>query len=114
MNNWELDQVLLDHNHETFTHRRHLPIASIRYDAFSVQQGLIPQKEYHNVAVPDYMILNYDFIVYTHYIEQMNKIVERINWSAGSYWGEPGKMRFKTNIESWFRSKQLNIHRGKT
>ena len=81
-----------------------------RYDQFSIQQGLIPQKEYHNVAVPDYMILNYDFIVYTHYIEQMNKIVERINWSAGSYWGEPGKMRFKTNIESFSDSVDVSAN----
>ena len=72
-----------------------------RYDNFVLQNGYIPQKEYYNVAMPDYMILNYDFIVWTHYIEQMNKIVERINWSAGSYWGEPNRMRFRVNIESW-------------
>ena len=72
-----------------------------RYDNFTLQTGFTPQKEYYNVAVPDYMILNYDFIIWTHYIEQMNKIVERINWSAGAYWGEPNKMRFRTNIESW-------------
>ena len=53
------------------------------------------------------MVLNYDFIIFTHYIEQMNKLVERINWSAGSYWGEPGKMRFKTNIESYTDSTEL-------
>ena len=53
------------------------------------------------MSVPDYMVLNYDFIIFTSYIEQMNKLVERINWSAGSYWGEPAKMRFKTNIESY-------------
>ena len=78
-----------------------------RYDNFSVQQGLMPQREYYNVAVPDYMVLNYDFIIFTSYIEQMNKLVERINWSAGSYWGEPGKMRFKTNIESYTDSTEL-------
>ena len=78
-----------------------------RYDNFSVQQGVIPQREYYNVAVPDYMVLNYDFIIFTHYIEQMNRLVERINWSAGSYWGEPGKMRFKTNIESYTDSTEL-------
>jgi hypothetical protein len=53
------------------------------------------------------MVLNYDFIIFTHYIEQMNRLVERINWSAGSYWGEPGKMRFKTNIESYTDSTEL-------
>ena len=78
-----------------------------RYDNFGVQQGIIPQREYYNVAVPDYMVLNYDFIIFTHYIEQMNRLVERINWSAGSYWGEPGKMRFKTNIESYTDSTEL-------
>jgi hypothetical protein len=72
-----------------------------RYDSFSVQQGLFPQKEYYNVAVPDYMILSYDFIIWTSYIEQMNKLIERINWSAGAYWGEPNKMRFRTNIDSY-------------
>ncbi len=78
-----------------------------RYDNFSVQQGLMPQREYYNVAVPDYMVLNYDFIIFTSYIEQMNKLVERINWSAGSYWGEPGKMRFRTNIESFTDTTEL-------
>ena len=72
-----------------------------RYDNFSVQQGLLPQREYYNVAMPDYMVLSYDFIVWTQYIEQMNKLVERINWSAGSYWGEPNRMRFKANIDSY-------------
>ena len=72
-----------------------------RYDNFTLQQGLLPQREYYNVAVPDYMVLSYDFIIWTHYIEQMNKIIERINWSAGSYWGEPNKMRFRTNIDSY-------------
>ena len=72
-----------------------------RYDAFSVQQGLLPQREYYNIAIPDYMVLSYDFIVWTQYIEQMNKLVERINWSAGSYWGEPNRMRFKANIDSY-------------
>ena len=74
---------------------------SNRYDNFSIQQGLLPQKEYYNVAVPDYMVLSYDFIIWTHYIEQMNKLIERINWSAGAYWGEPNKMRFRTNIDSY-------------
>ena len=75
--------------------------ANNRYDNFTVQQGLLPQREYYNVAMPDYMVLSYDFIVWTHYIEQMNKLIERINWSAGSYWGEPNKMRFRTNIDSY-------------
>ena len=79
-----------------------------RYDNFSVQQGILPQREYYNVAVPDYMVLTYDFMIWTHYIEQMNKLVERINWSAGAYWGEPNKMRFRTNIDSYTDSTEVS------
>ena len=79
-----------------------------RYDNFTVQQGILPQREYYNVAVPDYMILSYDFIIWTSYIEQMNKLVERINWSAGAYWGEPGKMRFRTNIDNYTDSTEVS------
>jgi len=79
-----------------------------RYDNFSVQQGLVPQREFYNVAVPDFMVLNYDFMIWTHYIEQMNKIVERINWSEGSYWGEPGRMKFRTSIDSYTDSTEVS------
>jgi hypothetical protein len=79
-----------------------------RYDNFSVQQGMIPQREFYNVAVPDFMVLTYDFIIWTHYIEQMNKLVERINWSEGAYWGEPGKMKFRTSIDSFTDSTEVS------
>jgi hypothetical protein len=31
----------------------------------------------------------------------MNKIVERINYSDGAYWGDPEKMRFRSTIDSF-------------
>jgi len=82
--------------------------AANRYDNFSVQQGIIPQREFYNVAVPDFMVLNYDFMIWTSYIEQMNKLVERINWSEGAYWGEPGKMKFRTSIDSFTDSTEVS------
>jgi len=82
--------------------------AANRYDNFSVQQGIIPQREFYNVAVPDFMVLTYDFMIWTHYIEQMNKLVERINWSEGAYWGEPGKMKFRTSIDSYTDSTEVS------
>jgi len=55
----------------------------------------------YSVAVPDYVTLSYDFIVWTNFTDQMNSIVEKINWSEGSYWGEPGKFKFRTAIDSF-------------
>ena len=70
------------------------------YDNFSAQIGNFPAKEYYNVTFPDYVTLTYDFIIWTSYIEQMNKIVERIVYSDGAYWGDPDKMRFRTSVDS--------------
>ena len=71
-----------------------------RYDNFSVQIGNFPSREYYNVTVPDYVTVSYDFIVWTSYIEQMNKIIERVMYSDGAYWGEPDKMRFRSSVDS--------------
>ena len=79
-----------------------------RYDNFSTQIGLLPQREYYNVAFPDYVTLNYDFIIWTTYIEQMNKIVERVVYSDGAYWGDPDKLRFRTRIDSFTDATEIS------
>ena len=79
-----------------------------RFDIFSVQKNLEPNREYYNVAMPDYMNLTYEFTIWTSYIEQMNKIVEKINYSDGAYWGEPAKMKFKSSIESFSDASQID------
>ena len=61
-----------------------------RYDQFSKQIGLLPQKELYNVVVPDYITLSYEFTIWTSLIEQMNKIVERVNYGSSLYIGEGG------------------------
>ena len=81
---------------------------SNRYDQFSRVTGVTPNKEYYNVVVPDYVILNYEFTIWTSYIEQMNKLVEKINYTDGAYWGEPGKMRFRTKIESFTDASEMD------
>ena len=82
--------------------------AQNRYNRFSADRGLLPQRELYNVAMPDYVTLNYECIIFTAYIEQMNKIIEKINWSDGSYWGEPGKLKFQANIESFEDSTEMS------
>ena len=72
-----------------------------KYTNFKSQIGLLPQKEYYNVTFPDYVTLTYDFIIWTSYIEQMNKIVERVVYSDGAYWGHPDKMRFRTSVDTF-------------
>ncbi len=82
--------------------------AQNRYNRFSTDRGLLPQRELYNVAMPDYVTLNYECVIWTAYIEQMNKIIEKVNWADGSYWGEPGKLKFQSNIESFDDSTEMS------
>ena len=79
-----------------------------RYDNFSTQIGLLPQREYYNVSFPDYVTLTYDFIIWTTYIEQMNGIVEKVLYSDGAYWGDPDKLRFRSNIDSFTDATEVS------
>jgi len=81
---------------------------SNRYDQFSRTIGISPNKEFYNVVIPDYVNLNYEFTIWTSYIDQMNKLVERINYTDGAYWGEPGKMRFRTAIQNFTDASELD------
>jgi hypothetical protein len=79
-----------------------------RYDNFSTQIGNLPQREYYNVTFPDYVTLSYDFIIWTSYIEQMNKIVERVVYSDGAYWGDPDKMRFRSTVDTFTDATEIS------
>ena len=81
-----------------------------RYDNFAVQQGLNKTKELYTVGVPDYVNLEYEFVVWTSYTEQMNKIIEKIIWSEGSYWGEDGKFKFRTSIDSYTDASEYTVN----
>jgi len=81
-----------------------------RYDNFAVQQGLNKTRELYTVAVPDYVSVTYDFIVWTSYTEQMNKIIEKIIYSEGSYWGEDGKFKFRTSIDSYTDASEFSVN----
>tara|TARA_R100000455_G_C6209562_1_gene77552 strand:- start:225 stop:716 length:492 start_codon:yes stop_codon:yes gene_type:complete len=78
-----------------------------RFDNSNLKQ-MIPGREYYNVVIPDYMTLSYEFIIWTSYIDQMNKLLEVINYSEGAYWGEPGKMRFRTQINGFQDSTEID------
>jgi len=81
-----------------------------RYDKFSVQQGLNKVSELYTVGVPDYVSVTYDFVIWTSYTEQMNKIVEKIIWSEGSYWGEDGKFKFRTSIDNYTDASEVSVN----
>ena len=79
-----------------------------QYDNFSVLQGRTPNKEFHAVVIPDYVKLKYSFIIWTDYVAHMNKIVESINYSSDSYWGDSERFKFNARIDTFTNKVELS------
>ena len=80
-----------------------------RYDQFASLTGQKPVRKYHNVVVPDYVKLSYECVIMTDFIEQMNPIIENINYAAGQYWGDETS-KFLAKIQSY--SVDLSAEQG--
>ena len=78
------------------------------YDRFSALNNRLPVEEYYGVIVPDYVNLTYSCMIFTDYIEQMNKIVESINFASDSYWGDPERFQFRAMIDNFTTTTELN------
>lgn len=72
-----------------------------QYTPFKVLNNVQPTKEFYNVVVPEYVTIQYQFMVWTDYVEHMNEIIEAINYAEGSYWGQPDKYKFQCSIDSY-------------
>jgi hypothetical protein len=56
-----------------------------RYKQLSLLQGEQPIRELFKVAIPKYVTLEYDCMMWTSYTEHMNALTEKINFSSGAY-----------------------------
>lgn len=78
------------------------------YSNFDILNNRKPVESYKVVVIPDYVTLTYDCIIWTYYVEQMNKIVESINYASDSYWGDPARFKFLARIDSFTNNETLN------
>ena len=77
------------------------------YSNFKVLTNRIPEEQFYAVTIPDYVTLTYSCIVYTYYVEQLNGIVEAIEYASDSYWGNPQRYQFKAAIDSFTTVTEL-------
>jgi len=77
------------------------------YSNFNVLTNRIPEEQFYAVTIPDYVTLTYSCIVYTYYVEQLNKIIEAIEYASDSYWGNPQRYQFKASIDSFTTITEL-------
>lgn len=77
------------------------------YDQFGLLTNRIPVREFYGVIIPDYVNLVYSCTIFTEYVEQMNKIVESINFASDSYWGDPERFKFRASIDDYTTTTEL-------
>ena len=80
-----------------------------RYDRFAVQTGKKPITENIVTGVPDYVTINYDFIIWTNFIEQMNLILEAFVEQDNIYWGDSENYRFLSKVEGISDSTEMTV-----
>jgi hypothetical protein len=77
------------------------------YDRFSTLNNREPVREYYGVIMPDYVNLVYSCVIFTEYIDQMNKIIESVNFASDSYWGDPERFKFRAAIDNYTTTTEL-------
>lgn len=85
-----------------------------QYDNFSALSNRIPVKEYRLVVMPEYITLKYSGVVFTNHLEQNNKIIEALQYTANTYWGEQGRFQFRANIGSFTTSTEYSLGQDRT
>ena len=80
-----------------------------RYDQFSKITNAQPINTFINTVMCDYVDLTYEFAIWTDYVEQMNKIVESIMYSEGTYWGDKERFKFRVKIDDFQNLTDLPV-----
>jgi PKD repeat protein len=80
------------------------------YDNFHVLNNRVPVKTHYAVVMPDYLTITYSFTVFTYYVEQLNKIIEAIEYASDAYWGDPQLFQFRAMIDSFNFQTELNVN----
>jgi len=83
------------------------------YGNFTVLNNRNPVKSYNLSVVPDFVTLNYSCVIQTYYMEQLNKIIESVEYASDSYWGDPERFKFRSFIDSFQTATELTAGRDR-
>jgi len=78
------------------------------YSKFNLLNNVTPEKTYYATVVPDYLNITYDCVIFTYYNDQLNTIIEALEYASDSYWGDPERFKFKATISSFSPTTELS------
>ncbi len=77
------------------------------YNNFNLLNNRIPTTQFNTVVVPDYLDITYSCIIQTYYMEQLNKIIESVEYASDSYWGNPERFKFNARVNSFSTAAEV-------
>lgn len=77
------------------------------YGNFNILNNRTPSKQYNMTVIPSYVKIKYSCLIQTYYVEQLDKIIEAIEYASDSYWGEPERFKFRAFIDEFSTSVEL-------
>jgi len=80
-----------------------------QYTKFSLLNDTVaPVNQIHAVTLPDHVKVEYEFMIWTEYVEQMNSILEKINFASEDYWGDPQRFKFRVTINDYSHTTEVS------
>jgi len=77
------------------------------YSNFNLLNNRKPVEQFQAIAVPDFVTLEYSCIIQTYYMEQLNKVIEAVEYASDSYWGNPERFKFRARVDSFTTATEL-------
>ena len=78
------------------------------YSKFNILNGIKPEETLYASVVPDYLTITYDCVIFTYYNDQLNKIIEAVQYASDAYWGDPERFKFRAHIDSFPITNELS------
>lgn len=87
------------------TYRKYSP--KNKYDRFSIITNSERPLEQHSIAVPSYVTVTYEVMIWTSFTEHMNKITEAFQYASDTYWGSESGYKFRAVIDSFDTAQEV-------
>jgi len=84
------------------------------YDRFNLLNNVRPTRKLITITSPDYVNLTYDCSIWTEKTEQMNSVIEQINFESDEFWGDRNSFKFLVSIDSFSEATELPADENRT
>lgn len=81
------------------------------YSNFNILNNRKPVEQFNITVVPSYVTIEYECLIQTYYFDQLNKLIEAIEYASDSYWGNPEEFKFRSFIDNFKTTTEISTEK---